>query len=421
MEKKAPLSTQKRNLLIGVLVAVALLVFLDPLQWLNPAPAPAGRAFSDQELSAAQAAFVADARPAAKALVGLAKGKRVTLVGMHLLVKEHFDFLAGVLPDLVAAGVRQVGVEFLLAADQADIDRLLAGTAFDEALARRLFANWQALCGYQENVDFLKAAWACNQGRAASVPPLRVLGLSAAQNLAAVTRQEDFSKKEVLEKVFAAGMPDAFMAARVLTAAEAGPVLVVCQLQSSLSSWEERLYTADMAKRGFAGQRRLGNLVHDALGEGSASVLLAGPWPARQNKLGSAYPADGQVDQLIARLKDPAAIAFPAAWQLDSAALGASVCSNNDFSGQPAPAADGKAAPAIPRLRDLGSLLVAFGPTAALNPVTPIDGFVGAQDRDAAIARMPQTGDMRQVTAEQLNESIRKVSEDMRTQLAKFK
>jgi hypothetical protein len=421
MEKKAPMSAQKRNLLIGVFVAVALLVFLDPFQWLSPKPTPAKRTFSEHELTTIQAAFMADAQPAAKALVGLAASKRVTLVGIHLLVKEHFDFLAGLLPELATAGVRQVGVEFLLATDQADIDRLVAASAFDETLARRLFANWQPLCGYRENVDFLKAAWACNQGRAAGSPPLRIIGLSAGQDLSAVKSQDDFSKHEVLAKVFAAGVPDAFMAARVLEVAESGPVLVACQLQSSLSSWEERLYTAEMAKRGFAGQRRLGNLVHGALGEGCATALLAGPWPARQNNLGSAYPADGQVDQLIARLKDPAAIAFPAAWRLESAAIGASVCSNNDFSGQPVPSADGKTAPAIPRLKDLGSLLVAFGPTATLNPVTPIEGFVSPADRDDAIARMPQTGDMRQVTAEQLNESIRKVSEDMRTQLAKFK
>lgn len=106
----------------------------------------------------------------------------VVLLGEHHEVRENCAFAARLVPELPAAGVHCLVTEFLCTRQQADVDRLVAGSGarFDEALGIELLRDlpWPAW-GYREYLDILQAAWTTNHGRADEAPPLRVVALDS--------------------------------------------------------------------------------------------------------------------------------------------------------------------------------------------------------------------------------------------------
>ncbi len=411
MEKRPKLDPTKRKLLFGVLVVIMLIIMIDPLQLFSPKAQPGRQNFNDQDLATALPSFVSEAKPAREVVLALFRDRQVVLVGTHFLVKEHLDFIATLVPELRGAGVDLIGVEFLKAIDQPNIDSLVQSDTFDESQARQLIFNWQVLCGYQENVAVLRAVWKANHGRLAGTAPLRLIGLNVEQDLSAIKSQDDAKNPAVMKKVFAKGVPDAYMARQVMRACgSAGKMLVVTQIQSSLTSWPDRLYSADITQIGFGGQNRLGNTLYGSLSDKIATVLLSGPWPWRNAPTRTAFPVDGLVDRLYEKVPSEIQLPQPAAWALSRAALGSALCQSSDFS-----------AAQVPKLKELGAVLVAFGPVRTLHAVTPIANFITPANLGLVARKMPAMYNPGQLSADKLNESIAKVNTDMQSQLESFR
>jgi hypothetical protein len=100
-------------------------------------------------------------------------GHPVVILGEPHRVREHYEFLTGLLPQLPDADVHQVALELFRRSSQADIDLLLAGAAFDERLARRIVFSAAPYFYYEELYEVLRQAWEVNRSRGR----LRILGL----------------------------------------------------------------------------------------------------------------------------------------------------------------------------------------------------------------------------------------------------
>lgn len=93
--------------------------------------------------------------------------------------KQEGEFAQGLMKRLHQAGIYNFSYEFVLHANQAKMDTLLAGDAFDVELARELVYN-RYEDGYLEDVDLLKAAWQVNRQRPKGSRPFRIVGINEA-------------------------------------------------------------------------------------------------------------------------------------------------------------------------------------------------------------------------------------------------
>lgn len=93
-------------------------------------------------------------------------------------VKHFVELVQRLIPQLHAAGVTNVGMEFGAAEDQEALDALVVAERYDEALARQLMFNYNVGWAYQEYHDVYRHAWMFNRTRLPDAPPVRVVNLS---------------------------------------------------------------------------------------------------------------------------------------------------------------------------------------------------------------------------------------------------
>lgn len=116
----------------------------------------------------------------AKYVVGAFEKRDIVFLGEPHLVKNNLEFLAGLIPALHAAGVRNLGWEFASSEDQPLIDRLLSGETYDKELAYAIILGWRQpgnVFAYEEYAAVYRAAWALNRSLPAGAQPFRIVAL----------------------------------------------------------------------------------------------------------------------------------------------------------------------------------------------------------------------------------------------------
>src|SRR5687768_4375930 len=101
-----------------------------------------------------------------------AASHRITIIGEGHWLKQDVELVAALILRLQKAGI-DLATELLPASEQPRIDKLIAGSKWDEQEANAIMrtASWP----YQEYRDLLRAAWSVNQG---SQRPIKILGLA---------------------------------------------------------------------------------------------------------------------------------------------------------------------------------------------------------------------------------------------------
>jgi len=103
---------------------------------------------------------------------------QVVMLGDRRYVAQHLELVAGMVPRLWAAGVRNLGWEFTNTRMQSELDRLVTAEAWDVETAHDLFVDVLGVgLAYQEYVDVLAAAWEHNRALEDDVPTFRVVAL----------------------------------------------------------------------------------------------------------------------------------------------------------------------------------------------------------------------------------------------------
>jgi hypothetical protein len=100
-----------------------------------------------------------------------------------VISNSAFEVVRKTVPALYNKGVRAIAVDYLLADDQKDIDKLLTAETFDETKAKSLLMYIFLAFSFNDHLTLFRDIWQLNRGRPQGREPLRLLGLSKKLNL----------------------------------------------------------------------------------------------------------------------------------------------------------------------------------------------------------------------------------------------
>jgi hypothetical protein len=402
----------KRNTLLIVLIVVAgaFLVF-DPLQFFNRGGGVPRRPAANSAQLAPLLSYAESSWRSPQDYVMAAFARHdVVLLGEFFKIRQNVQLVQDLIPRLYAAGIRNLGIEYALSDDQAQIDAMLTAPAWDESAARAITFDWLVTWGYQEYIDLYRAAWQVNKARPAGVRPFRIVGLNVRQNWELLKTQNDLGNPRIVAGIFANGVPDAHMADvidREFTRA-GEKALVFCGTQHVFTRYHSRAYEKNAADMKLSETRRAGNIVYDRIGARVFGISIHSPWPEPAQKTGLSYAVDGSLDALIEALPPEKR---SAGWDTAGTPLGALPLGRSSY-------ADGAQ---TGTLADLFDGYIVQGPIAGYTMVTPIRDFIRPGDAERAGREFPGVKPAALPTADQLNQTIVDDVDALAKALAQFK
>jgi hypothetical protein len=402
----------KRNTLLIVLVVVAgaFLVF-NPLQLFNRGGGAPRRPAANAAQLAPLLQFAESSWRSPQDYVMAAFARHdVVLLGEFFKIRQNVQLVQDLIPRLYAAGIRNLGIEYALSNDQAQIDAMLTGPEWDESRARAITFDWLVTWGYQEYIDLYRAAWKVNKGRPAGARPFRIVGLNVRQNWEYLKTQNDLGNPKIVASIFANGVPDAHMADvidREFTHA-GEKALVFCGTQHIFTRYHSLAYEKNAAAMKLSEARRAGNIVYDRIGARVFAISIHSPWPDTTQKTGLSYACDGSLDALIDALPPEKR---SAGWDTAGTPLGAMPLGRSSY-------AEGAQ---TGTLADLFDGYIVQGPIAGYAMVTPIKDFIRPADAERAGREFPGIKPATTPTVEQLNQTIADDVDALAKALAQFK
>lgn len=401
---KKPLKTQN---LLYVGIALGAFFLLDPFGLFSPQNASLPT-IDDQTYAAWAADVERTAVEPSAALIEAASAARITYIAEFMGVADQAAFTAGQIPALVRdAGVRIIGLWFLLASDQPSIDRFMAQSFYDEAAANDLlFSRSPIIAGFVEYRDILKAAW--EAGRAGY--PVRLLGMNLLEDFSQIQSIEDLNDPQKVASAYPEGLPDEFMA-RVATAALAeqpeARALFYITLQMSMPGFVNLSYRNGVAELGFADSSQFAFLLSQAGYTDATVVTFHGPWSSTLGRLGAWYPAGGLLDSLFARMAVEQKLpALPFAFRPADSALAQIPLRGNQLTA--GYGTDGR--PEL-KLGDLFQVYVVTSGISSLKAMQAIPDLVTDRNVAEAARRTPLFGKPEDVSAQFFNDQIRKLTD----------
>ena len=390
-----------------IAIAVAFFFILDPFRLFQQDNVPRMRVNRDVERQMTE--FLTASPDAVEYVVGLLQSRDLVLIGETGYVREQLGFLAGLIPALDEAGIRHLGFQYANRDDQDRVDRLITAASFDENLANEILFDHMVIMGYEEHRDVFRAAWEVNQAKSPGDPPFRIIGISRPPDYTLIREEGDADDPEVLREAFARGVPDSVMARTIMEEiVEPGHRGVAyMRLEHAYTRFPQDQYTRRMEERGFPGERRAGNQLYERVGDRVASVLFHTPLQDTRSRFGFGYPVGGIVDTIKEALPNGHRPGFTVAESpyaeapISSDVITEHVEGDLEFR----QFADGYLL--INRLRDY-------------HAVTPIPGFITAENLDRARAEFPGP-DPGEVTVEDMNEFISGMAGSMAQIFEQFK
>jgi hypothetical protein len=214
---------------------------------------------------------------------------------------------------------------------------------------------------------------------------------------------------KVVAKIFAAGVPDAHMAAVIESEIiqKGERALIFCGRQHIFTRYRSKDYEKYVTDMHLGETRLAAAIVYDKIGARAFSICLHAPWPDKSTKTGLAYAAEGVIDALIAQLPPEKRIA---GYDTSGTPLGRLPVKTGAYAG----GATGLT------VADLFDGYIIQGPIAEYSMVTPIKDFVRPQDADRAAKGFPGVKPTLP-TVQQVNQSIIDELKTLQNVLAQFK
>jgi hypothetical protein len=230
-------------------------------------------------------------------VVDLFQDHDVVFLGEQHRVRHDVLLVQSVLEPLYEAGVRVLATEFGRREDQPLIDSLMAGSEWDDSLAReialRQFVGW----GYREYVDVYRAAWKLNRGLGPGEPPFRVLGMNNSPNWSLIETREDARDPKVRREVWRDCGEDRWARVILDAVAEGEKVVAYCGIHHGITEYRQPIVVEGEFVR-F--ETRCGNYVFEEIGKRAITVYLHAPWRGGEGYGDEmVHPADGIIDALM--------------------------------------------------------------------------------------------------------------------------
>jgi hypothetical protein len=211
---------------------------------------------------------------------------------------------------LHAKGVNTIAVDFLLARDQADIDKLVAfNTAsesldgFDEKLADQLLFNYVVLFGYREYVDLLFTVWQLNSSLQPNEQKMKITGLAAYQDFSYIQSEEDWEDHDLIRQIIPdQNTMDSFMGKAAIKSLLARPEksLVFSGVPQAFTAFRQKGFEKHTEDLGYPPEnsKRMGNYIYEKAGDRVATVLAHTFFPDRKSYEGVNYPLGGIMEKV---------------------------------------------------------------------------------------------------------------------------
>ncbi|MFP4113485.1 MAG: hypothetical protein ACOC0E_01910 [Spirochaetota bacterium] len=390
-----------------IAIGVAFVFILDPFDLFDTSNLPEVEVNRDVEQLMEE--YLLSAPQASSYVVDLFADRDIVLMGETGYIKEQLDFLAALIPELDAAGIRHLGFQYANPEQQDEIDALVSGSSFDETLANRILFEHMVIMGYEELRNVFRAAWQVNRGKAEDADRFRIVGIGYTPDYSLIQDEDDVNDPEILRRIFEQGVEDEIMARNVIRMlVEPGHKAVVyTRLRHAFTGFRQVEYERQMDESGFPNQKRMGNTLADRLGNRVATVVFHSPVHDSRSRIGYGYPVGGLMERAFERLSDGR--------------------SSAGFTTSASPYADAPITSdvltegleedlTLGRFTD-GYLLISE--IDAYSPLTPIPGFISEANLDEARSEFPGA-DPGDVGAADLNEFIAGTAQSMEQILNEF-
>ncbi len=340
----------------------------------------------------------------------LLKEKDILFVGEPGKYGETARFINSLVTLLPGSGVDRIGVSFLNYPDQESIDALIGGEEFDESLAEELLFRNLVMNGYGEYRDFLKEVWRVNRDLSDGDRPLRLIGLNPGQDWTVLQKAGDSDNPEVIRRVYAAGVPDTFMAdvigKEILEPGHRG--FIYAGIQNTLATIEVDSYGEKMAENGFPEDtHRAAWIIRQRGDVKSATLFIHAPWAVDRSQYGIDYPLGGVLDSFMEK--------YPPQ-ERRMGFLTADTPFGQLYS---APGSFGEKK--SHSLSDLCDAYVLLGDIGDYTPFTAIPGFINGENFDRAVRNFPGPKESMARTPAEMNEFIAGSAANLKKILEKFK
>lgn len=318
----------------------------------------------------------------------------IVFVGELNHIKQQIELLSGLVPKLYENGIRHIGVDFALYRDQKKIDQILTASSYDVKAVNKVLFDRMVIWGFKEYADLFREAWRFNRTLQQEQPPFRIVGLNVYQYWENLEKQRDINNLEVVNKIFADGIPDEYMADKIRRefVAKKEKALIYLRLQHVFTGYISTQYKANAEKLGLEETGRAGNIVSKLIGDRAATILLHSPWPNSRSQTLTAFPADGVIDRVIDELPDHQQ---RAGLKMEGTPFGALRVGANDFS----------TGYKQLTMQELCDGYVILGPFSEYKAVTAIPNFITEANIEEAIRNFPGEN-LSEISVEDMNEYL---------------
>ena len=334
----------------------------------------------------------------------------IVFLGEISQIKQQVEVVDRSIPVLYKNGIHNLGIEFALYEDQAEIDRILSADEYDPAAVNQILFNRMVIWGYQEYADLFETAWELNRNLPEDSVPFRIVGLNVRQNWELVESERDLKKPEIVAQVFSAGIPEVEMAEVIIREfiRKREKALIYTSIHRAFTDLETVHYTESAEDTGLSDTRRTGNIIHDEIGDRSATVLMHGPWPYQRAQLLSVFPANGVFDSLLEELPVERR---EMGLKVAGTELGDIRIGRSDFAYKH----DGLT------LSDVCDGYILTGPIVEYEVVRPISGFITKENLAVAVRDFPGPTVVEEINEVELNEYIQGLLQNRLKYLERFK
>ena len=274
----------------------------------------------------------------------------------------------------------------------------------------QILFNRMVIWGFEEYADIFREAWKFNQSLPKDSDVFRIVGLNVRQNWHLIESDRDLKKPEIVEQVFAYGIPDVAMAEVIIRefVRKGEKALIYTSVQHAFTDFESIHYTDSAEKTGLDDTRRTGNIVHDQIGDRSATVLMHGPWPYERAQLLAVFPANGVFDSLLDEMP-------PEQQRIGLKITGTELADISAGRSDYAYKHDGL------KFSDVCDGYILTGPIQQYEVVSPIPDFITADTLEAAIRNFPGPNVVEEIDEVELNEYIAGLLANRKKYLERFK
>lgn len=177
-----------------------------------------------QNYSSELAYLQREGKPPADYIVSKFSNHNIVLLGEDHAIKEDLDLVRNLIPQLYAAHVYNLGMEFGAYEMQGKLDSLVTGDHYSDDVARAMMFYYNIGWAYKEYTDIYRAAWEFNRTLPAGARKFRIINISYQYNWVGFQPPRT---PENMAIVFPKGTPDDFRANLVAKEVDKGEKILL--------------------------------------------------------------------------------------------------------------------------------------------------------------------------------------------------